>query len=58
MIVFMSTKFVVPDCLICIHRYGCPCGYSKCNAACLTIYKPEDIIESEVGYEQKTEKEI
>lgn len=48
----MSTEFIIPDCLICIYRYGCPCGYSNCNAACLTIFEPLNM--SELNYYNRT----
>ena len=30
---------VIPLCSVCIYRSDCPCGYSRGNAACLTIFK-------------------
>lgn len=32
-------NFVTPSCSVCIYRSNCPCGYSRGNAACLTIFK-------------------
>lgn len=28
-----------PECERCIYQTNCPCHYSCCNAACLTIFK-------------------
>ena len=34
-----ENDLVIPECSVCIYKSNCPCGYSCCNAACLTIFK-------------------
>lgn len=39
----MSNKpFEKPDCTKCTYQNNCPCGWSNCNAACLTTYKAKE----------------